>query len=80
MDHFTALVEKIDGYVWGVPLITMILLVGIYLTIRLGGLQIRRLPKALKYMVKMRRRQRVKFPLLLLYVQHCRLQSEREIL
>lgn len=52
MDQFTALVEKIDGYVWGVPLITMILLVGIYLTIRLRGLQIRKLPKALKYMIK----------------------------
>ena len=41
----------IDGWVWGVPLIVLILAVGIYLTIRLRGLQIRKLPKALKYMV-----------------------------
>ncbi len=41
-----------DDLVWGVPLIVLILAVGIFLTIRLHGLQIRYLPKALKYMVK----------------------------
>lgn len=44
------LLVAIDDFVWGVPLIVMILLVGIYLTIRLRGLQITKLPKALKYM------------------------------
>ena len=52
MDIFTDVLVKIDDFVWGVPLITMILAVGIMLTIRLRGLQITKLPKALKYMVK----------------------------
>ena len=51
MEQFTRFLEMIDGWVWGVPLIVLILAVGIYLTIRLRGLQIRKLPKALKYMV-----------------------------
>ena len=38
--------------IWGLPLITVILLTGIYLTLRLGFLQIRHLGKALRYMVK----------------------------
>jgi AGCS family alanine or glycine:cation symporter len=41
-----------DDLVWGLPLIIFILAVGIILTIRLGGLQIIHLPKALKFMVK----------------------------
>lgn len=52
MEQFTQFLEMIDGWVWGVPLIVLILAVGIYLTIRLRGLQIRKLPKALKYMVR----------------------------
>lgn len=51
MEQFTQFLEMIDGWVWGVPLIVLILTVGIYLTIRLRVLQIRKLPKALKYMV-----------------------------
>ena len=51
MEQFTRFLEMIDGWVCGVPLIVLILAVGIYLTIRLRGLQIRKLPKALKYMV-----------------------------
>lgn len=46
------LIKDIDNFVWGVPLIVLILVTGIYLTVRLGGLQIRHLPKALKFMVK----------------------------
>ena len=42
----------INGVVWGIPLITLIMVVGITLTVRLKGLQIRHLPKALKFMVK----------------------------
>lgn len=42
----------LDNAVWGVPLIVLILSVGIFLTIRLGLLQIRHLPRALKFMVK----------------------------
>ena len=43
---------RLDDVVWGIPLIVLILSVGIYLTVRLGLLQIRHLPRALKYMVK----------------------------
>lgn len=42
----------LNGMVWGLPLIIFILSVGIYLTIRMGVLQIRRLPKAFKFMFK----------------------------
>lgn len=43
---------KVDDFVWGVPLMVLILSGGILLTVRLGLLQIRRLPLALKWMVK----------------------------
>ena len=41
-----------DGVVWGLPLIILILVTGIFLTVRLGLLQVRYLGKALKFMVK----------------------------
>ena len=37
-----------DDFVWGVPLIVLILAVGVFLTIRVKGLQIRLLPRAIK--------------------------------
>lgn len=40
---------KIDNFIWGIPLIVLILATGIFLTIRLGGLQILHLKKALYY-------------------------------
>lgn len=42
----------IDDFVWGVPLIVLILAGGLLLTARLGLLQIRKLPLALRFMVK----------------------------
>ncbi|MBR5800908.1 MAG: alanine:cation symporter family protein [Lachnospiraceae bacterium] len=42
----------IDDFVWGVPLIVLILAGGLLLTARLGLLQIRKLPLALKFMMK----------------------------
>lgn len=44
--------SAVDNYVWGVPLMVLILAGGIMLTIRMGVLQMRRLPLALKWMVK----------------------------
>ncbi len=44
--------QTIDDLVWGVPLMVLIIAGGILLTVRLGLLQIRRLPLALKWMVK----------------------------
>ncbi len=52
MELFTSVMEKIDDALWGVPLCVLILAIGIFLTIRLRGLQIRHLGKALKFMVK----------------------------
>ncbi len=49
---FDEILGKIDGAVWGIPLIALILLCGIWLTIRTRGLQVRHLGKALRYMVK----------------------------
>ena len=49
---FTDVLGKIDNFVWGVPLIVLIMGTGIFLTCRLGLLQFRKLGKALKYMVK----------------------------
>lgn len=51
MESFNKVLESIDGFVWGIPLIVLIMGTGIYLTIRLRVLQFRRLGKALKYMV-----------------------------
>lgn len=45
---FDKILTQIDNWVWGLPLIIMILVVGIFLTIRVRGLQIRLLPRALK--------------------------------
>ena len=42
---------KVDDLVWGIPLIVLILVTGIFLTIRLKGLQITKLPLAIKNLV-----------------------------
>lgn len=51
LEQISDVLVKIDDFVWGIPLIVLILATGIFLTIRLKGLQIRKLPAALKYMV-----------------------------
>lgn len=48
----TALLEKINQWIWGVPMLLLILGVGIYLTLRTGFVQLRLLPKALKHLVR----------------------------
>ncbi len=42
----------VDDFVWGVPLMVLIMAGGLLLTVRLGLLQVRKLPLALKWMVK----------------------------
>ncbi len=49
---FDTILGSIDDFVWGPVLIFLILVTGIYLTARVGFLQIRHLGKALKFMVK----------------------------
>ena len=43
------ILTKIDDFVWGPPLMVLIMVGGILLTIRMGVLQIRKLPLALKW-------------------------------
>lgn len=50
MENFEKILTKIDDFVWGVPLIVLILAAGIFLTCRVKLLQVFHLPKALKYM------------------------------
>jgi AGCS family alanine or glycine:cation symporter len=50
LDSFTAWVDKIDGYVWGVPLIAAILVTGILLTCILRFVHLFNLKRAMKYM------------------------------
>lgn len=45
---FNVFLKSVDDLVWGVPLILLILSVGIFLTIRLKGLQIQYLPLAIQ--------------------------------
>lgn len=45
---FNQILKSIDDLVWGIPLIVLILAVGVFLTIRVKGLQIRLLPRAIK--------------------------------
>ena len=45
-------INYVDGIVWGLPLILLVMAVGILLTLRTGVLQVRHLPRALKFMVK----------------------------
>ena len=50
--QINSFIKWVDDAVWGLPLIILILVTGIYLSVRLKGLQIRHLGKALKFMVK----------------------------
>lgn len=45
-------IEMFDGWIWGPPLIVLIMLCGLLLTAKLKGLQLRRLGLALKFMVQ----------------------------
>lgn len=50
LDTINTILTKVDDFVWGIPLIVLILATGILLTIRLRGIQITKLPLAFKYM------------------------------
>ena len=47
-----SVLEQIDDFVWGVPLMVLILSGGLLLTVRLGLLQVRKLGLALKWMIQ----------------------------
>lgn len=46
------ILKQIDDLVWGIPLIVLILAVGVFLTVRVRGLQIRLLPRAIRELFK----------------------------
>lgn len=50
LSQINTILLAIDDFVWGIPLIVLILSVGIFLTIRLKGLQFTKLVLAFKYM------------------------------
>lgn len=52
METLNELIIKISDYIWGLPLIFLVIGTGILLTVRLNILQIFHLPRALYYMVK----------------------------
>ncbi|MDO4860004.1 MAG: sodium:alanine symporter family protein [Bacillota bacterium] len=49
---FSDILTSIDDFVWGVPMMALILAGGIWLTVRVGFVQVKRLPLALRWMVK----------------------------
>ena len=50
LSTITKVLSTVDDFIWGLPLIILILATGLFLTVRLRGLQIKRLPLAIKYM------------------------------
>ena len=47
-----SILSAIDSFIWGVPLLILLSGTGLYLTLRLGFIQIRYLPRALGYLFK----------------------------
>ena len=52
LEQINKIITAVQGAVWGLPLILLILFTGFLLTVRLGLLQVRHLGKAFKFMVK----------------------------
>ena len=50
MDQLTKVLTQIDSIVWRVPLLVLLMETGIYLTVRLGLIQLFKLPLALKFL------------------------------
>ena len=48
------LLNEIDSFVWGPPLLVLLVGTGVFLSLRLGFLQVARLPKALGLIFKRR--------------------------
>lgn len=48
LEAISNVLTTVDDLVWGIPLIILILSAGIFLTIRLKGLQITKLPHAIR--------------------------------
>ncbi|MGG0670646.1 alanine/glycine:cation symporter family protein [Sporosarcina koreensis] len=48
MDGITSFLDKASGFIWGPPLLVLLVGTGIFLTVRLGFIQVRLLPYSLK--------------------------------
>ena len=73
------LLKSIDAFAWGPPLLILLVGTGIYLTARLGLLQVLRLPKAFQ-LIFTKDKGMVMYPALRPCVQPSQLQLVREIL
>ena len=52
LETLTKVVGAVDDFVWGLPLICLILFGGVWLTFRLRGMSLLQLPRALGYMLR----------------------------
>lgn len=50
MKMITAVLQQINSFVWGPPLLILLVGTGIYLTVRLGLIQVLKLPLAMRYL------------------------------
>jgi alanine or glycine:cation symporter, AGCS family len=60
VEQLTQLLGQINSFVWGPPLLILLVGTGIYLTVGLGLLQVTRLPLALKYVFTRQRKEGLK--------------------
>lgn len=77
---FLAVLNEIDNFIWGPPLLVLLVGTGILLTIRLHLLQIFKLPKALSLISERKMRAAEISTVLRLFVRHSPRRSVREIL
>ncbi|MDD6175470.1 MAG: sodium:alanine symporter family protein [Firmicutes bacterium] len=52
LDRLNQIALQLKEWIWGIPLIVLLLAVGILLSVRMHFLQLRQLPRALKFMVR----------------------------
>ena len=52
LEQLNQIALQLSDWVWGIPLIVLLMVVGILLSVRMRFLQIRQLPRALKFMVQ----------------------------
>ncbi|PAB59647.1 alanine/glycine:cation symporter family protein [Anaeromicrobium sediminis] len=50
MEKLTEILNQVDSFVWGPPLLILLVATGMYLTFKLGFIQILKLPLAIKYL------------------------------
>lgn len=74
LEKIGAFLDKVDNIVWGAPLIVLLLAVGLFLTIRLKGIQFRKLGHGLKNMFQRKEKDTGKYQVLAHYVLHFQLQ------